>query len=358
MIDDKTIRELGMGAAILSTGGGSFPYLEVLAAHDVLKAGGPVPLIEASSLADEANVALVAMTGAPLPMFERFVDVDHFARPVKVLERHYGLRFDAIMGYEIGSMNGIIPCMIASSLGLPLVDSDTVGRSFPQMNMSNFALTGAPMTPMCMSDIRDNDVIIAEAVSGAWLEAIQRPITTSYGSLAAVATASTGAIVKAHAIHGTYSRAIRVGAGVLARQARHEDPVAALVEEEGGLLLTRGRVVDIERHVTGGFVRGVATIADALDGALLKVDFQNEYSVVTDEAGVVVTVPDLICVFDAIRGEPIGTEALRYAQQVAVVYLPTSPAHLRPEVLPVLGPRGFGYPFDYRAPRPAQRRPA
>lgn len=358
MIDYQTIRELGMGAAILSTGGGSFPYLEVLAARDVLEASGPVRLIEAASLADEANVALVAMTGAPLPMFERFVDVDHFAKPVKVLERHYGLKFDAVMGYEIGSMNGIIPCMVASALGLPLVDSDTVGRSFPQMNMSNFALTGAPMTPLCLSDIRDNDVIITDAVSGDWLEAIQRPITTAYGSLAAVATASTGRIVKNHAIHGTYSRAIAIGAGVLSRQARHEDPVEALVQEQGGLLLCRGRVIDLERYVTGGFVRGVATIAPADGGAPLKVDFQNEYTVVTDAEGVVVTVPDLICVFDAIKGEPIGTEALRYSQQVAVVYLPTALAHLRPEVLPVLGPRGFGYPFDYCAPRPAQRRRA
>lgn len=358
MIDQTTIRDLGMGAAILSTGGGSFPYLEVLAALDVLAARGPVRLIEAGSLADDANVALVCMTGAPLPMFERFVDVEHFSRPVKVLERHYGLRFDAIMGFEIGSMNGIIPCMVAAALGLPLVDSDTVGRSFPQANMSNFALTGAPMTPMCLSDIRANDVIITDAMNGDWVETILRHVTTSYGSLAAMATASTGAIVKRHGIHGTYSRAMQIGAGVRSRQARHEDPVAALVAAEGGMLLARGRVTDLERNVADGFVRGVATVDTQDGGPGLKVHFQNEYTVVTDEAGVVVTVPDLICVFDTIRGEPIGTEALRYAQQVAVVYLPTSPAHLTPQALPILGPRGFGYPFDYCAPRPAQRRPA
>ena len=57
MIDHRTIRDLGMGAAVLSTGGGSFPYLEVLAAQEVLAAHGPVRLVQADSLADDANVA-------------------------------------------------------------------------------------------------------------------------------------------------------------------------------------------------------------------------------------------------------------------------------------------------------------
>ena len=112
---------------VLSAGGGSFPYLEYLGAVELLKHSKAVPLIDSSELADGARIALVAVVGAPLPMFERFVDPDHFVRPVRVLESYLGERFTAVMGFEIGSMNGIIPVMVAAKMGLPLVDADTVG---------------------------------------------------------------------------------------------------------------------------------------------------------------------------------------------------------------------------------------
>ena len=75
--------------------------------------------------------------------------------------------------------------------------------------------------------------------------------------------------------------------------------------------------------------------------------FQNEYSVAEVDGRRVSTVPNLLCVIDSVRGEPIGTEALRYGQQVSLVSLPAMPVHLTPAALAVVGPRGFGYDFDY-----------
>ena len=79
---------LGMGAAVLSAGGGSYPYIEYLGTRELLEDRPPANLVLPETLADDAHVALVAMVGAPLPMFERFVDPAHFARPVGVLARH------------------------------------------------------------------------------------------------------------------------------------------------------------------------------------------------------------------------------------------------------------------------------
>lgn len=347
-IDQDTLLALGMGAAVLSAGGGSFPYLELLVAAEVLRERG-VALLPAAELPDDAHVALVCMAGAPLPMFERFVDADHFARPVLALEALTGRRFDAIMGYEIGSMNGIIPVMIAARTGLPLVDADTMGRSFPQADMSSFALAGVPMTPMVLSDIRANTVVIQDAVDGPWTEKILRVVTTAFGSIAAVASSATGATIKQHGIAGTYSRAIRMGDAILSAQARQVDPITTLIETEGGIEIVRGRIVDIEREATGGFVRGTATIMPA-NGGPVSVHFQNEYAVIARGDELIATVPDLISLHDAQRGEPIGTEALRYAQQVVAISLPPAAMHRTGAALSVLGPRGFGYDFDYCSP--------
>lgn len=347
-IDLDTLRALGMGAAVLSAGGGSFPYLEHLCTARFL-GERTVELRSVDKLPRDARVALVAMVGAPLVMTERFLDADHFVKPVHELEAIEGQPFDAIMGYEIGSMNGVIPVLIAAHTGLPLIDADTVGRSFPQVHMSSFALAGVPMTPMVLCDVRNNSILLRETVDGRWTEDLLRVVTTAFGSVAACATSAPGATVIDHAIPGTYSRAIRIGEAILGAQKQRADVVAALLHAESGIELGRGRIVDIARETTDGFVRGTAKINDAT-GEMVRVDFQNEYAVVMRGGEIISTVPDLICLFDAQRGEPIGTESLRYAQQVAVVSLPPAAAHITPHALAVLGPRGFGYDFNHVSP--------
>lgn len=349
-IDERSVRDLAMGAAVLSAGGGSFPYLEHLATVEVLQRSAPVPLIEPGDLEDGARIGLVAMVGAPLVAVERILDPAHFVRPVRALETYLGSRFDAIMGYEIGSLNAMVPVMVAAQTGLPLVDADTFGRSFPQAQMTSFAIAGISMTPLVVSDIRSNDVIITESISGDWTEHTMRAVTTSFGSIAGICGTCSGATVKKYGIAHTYSRAIRLGASLVAAHIAQKDVVASLLSAEEGVLISRGKVSDIERKVKSGFVSGTAHIAPA-DGTLpVAVHFQNEYSVVTVGGQPVSTVPDLICVLDGVRGDPIGTESLRYSQQVAIVSLPAMAIHCTPAALKVVGPRGFGYDLDHVTP--------
>lgn len=346
LIDASTLRQLAMGAAVLSAGGGSFPYLELLSAQEVLQSHAPVALIPATQLSDNARVALVAMVGAPLALSERLVDAEHFTRPVAALAEHLGVSFDAVMGYEIGSMNSLIPAMVATRLGLPLVDADTLGRSFPEIQMSAFAIAGLDLTPMAASDIRPNDVILTAAANGRWVEGLLRPLATTCGSILAVCGCHSGRQIKEHAHLGSYSRAIRIGASITDAQTRRTDPVAALFNRERGSVLARGKVRDVIRNTTDGFVRGHVELDLGAQG-LSIVHFQNEYTVVEIGGRHRAMVPDLITILDAERGEPLGTEALRYGQQVVLARLPALERHLTPQALAAVGPRAFGYDFDY-----------
>lgn len=349
MIGADRLRALGLGAAVLSAGGGSYPYHEVLHATQLL-GGGAVPLIAAETLADDARVVMVAMVGAPLAMLERLVDVALFAEAAAILARHLGHGFDAVMAGEIGSLNAIIPVMVAARLGVPLVDADTVGRSFPQIDMSNFVITGAALTPIALADIRGNEVIVPQTVSGGWAEALLRCVTTEFGSIAGMASAATGRIVNRHALKGTYTRAIAIGEAILAAQAAHDDVVARLLAHMPGIELARGRVRDVDRSIEGGFVRGEAIVASGDGTAPIRLLFQNEYLVAMRDGAPLSTVPDLLCLFDTVRGEPIGTEALRYGQSVSVVSLPAMAEHLTPAAMAAVGPRAFGYAFDHHTP--------
>jgi DUF917 family protein len=346
LVDASVLRQLAMGAAVLSAGGGSFPYLELLSAQEVLQSHAPVPLIPAMQLPDNARVALVAMVGAPLALSERLVDAEHFARPVAALAKHLGTSFDAVMGYEIGSMNSLIPAMVATRLSLPLVDADTLGRSFPEIQMSAFAIADLDMTPIAASDIRGNDVILTAAASGRWVESLLRPLATACGSILAVCGCHSGRQIGLHAHLGSYSRAIRIGAAILDAQARRTDPVAALFSRERGSILARGKVRDVMRTTTDGFVRGQVEI-DLGAQKTARVHFQNEYTLVDIAGHFLAMVPDLITILDAERGEPLGTEALRYGQHVVLGRLPALERHLTPQALTAVGPRAFGYDFDY-----------
>jgi DUF917 family protein len=58
-------------------------------------------------------------------------------------------------------------------------------------------------------------------------------------------------------------------------------------------------------------------------------------------------VPDLICIVDSETGRAIGTEELRYGLRIDVLSMP-APVLLRSEIaLAAVGPRAFGYDFDF-----------
>jgi DUF917 family protein len=59
--------------------------------------------------------------------------------------------------------------------------------------------------------------------------------------------------------------------------------------------------------------------------------------------------PELICMIDNDSGEAIGTELVRYGQRVTVIALPSPPIFLTPAGLAYVGPRAFGYDFDFRS---------
>jgi len=147
------------------------------------------------------------------------------------------------------------------------------------------------------------------------------------------------------------TKAIGIGHRVRTAQRRHEDPVAAILDEGQGKLLFRGKVVDVARRTTEGFLRGRAVI-DGLDedrGSRLEIAFQNEWVVAWRDGAPLAMSPDLICVLDTVSGEAFGTETIGYGRRVSVVALPAPPVFLTPKGLEHVGPRAFGYDLDFRS---------
>jgi DUF917 family protein len=349
-IERDELEPLATGAWILGTGGGGSPYLSYLNMRRLYAEGTRVSLMDPAHLPDDALVAVVSNMGAPLVGQERLADPAFAAKPVRMMEEYLGRRFTAVMSVEIGGGNAFQPLLVAAMTGLPVVDADAMGRAYPEAQMTSFAIAELPMFPLTLADIRDNEVIVTRAASWKWMERISRKVCTEVGSIAATCKAPrTGAEVKAHGILYTTTQAIRLGREVRRARQAHEDPVAATVTAAQGMLLFRGKVGDVQRRATEGFLRGRVLIEgiDENRGARFEIAFQNEYAIGWRDGQVIVTTPDLICVLDSVSGEAIGTESLRYGQRVSVIALP-APAILRTrEGIAHVGPRAFGHDTDY-----------
>jgi DUF917 family protein len=196
-----------------------------------------------------------------------------------------------------------------------------------------------------MSDIVGN-VVTIRPIDGLWSERLARAVCVAAGSHALMADyILTAARARGAVIEGTVTRALEVGRSTEGTA----EPLPALQRELGAARLITGKLTDVERRTTGGFVRGTATIEGTGDdrGRTLRLELQNENLVAVEDGEVRAMVPDLITVLDTETAAAIQTESLRYGQRVAVLAWPCDPLWRTPKGLETAGPRAFGYDLEY-----------
>ena len=145
------------------------------------------------------------------------------------------------------------------------------GRAFPEAQMTSFAIHDLRMYPLTLVDVRDNAVVVARAASWKWMERLSRTACVAVGSIASTCKAPrTGKEVKECGILYSTSKALRIGEAVRAARRAHRDPIEAVLASEGGLRLFTGKVQDLDRRATEGFLRGTATL-DGLGNYVISV---------------------------------------------------------------------------------------
>jgi uncharacterized protein len=213
--------------------------------------------------------------------------------------------------------------------------------------MITYFIYGLSCFPCAVCDDKGNQIVYPDGVDAHWLERLTRSAAVQMGGHAGCAVAyMTGADAKRTAIDGTLTWARTLGDRVRsARARRDEDVLDGILEATGGRTLFEGKIVDVERRTSDGWVRGRVRLEGG--GRVLEISFQNENLVAWLDGEVIATVPDLICIVNREDGEPITTEILRYGYRVAVVGIPCSPLLRTPEALEVVGPPAFGYDLPY-----------
>jgi DUF917 family protein len=229
---------------------------------------------------------------------------------------------------------------LAAELGLPLVDADGMGRAFPEGPMCSMHVAGLTPAPVFLADDHGN-VVTIEPANGDWYERIVRQMVMAFGgSVPGADFVMTGEVARTATITGTVSLGVRLG------QALAEGGLASLVESSDGYVLATGIVADVERRTTGGFARGVVTLADEGNDPV-TVHVQNENLLVERDGAPLAIVPDLIVLLDDATGRAVPTERVRFGQRLSVLGIPCAPVWRSEAGLTLAGPTAFGYPHDY-----------
>lgn len=348
-LDTQQIEDIAIGSAVLGTGGGGDPYLGKLAAMQSVRRHGPLSLSTLDELPDDLLVISPFAVGSPVPYIERLTITDGILTAFGAMTKFLGREIGGIMSIEIGGANSVVPLAIGRELGLPVIDADGMGRAYPEIQLVTLTLYGQSATPFAIADEHGN-VAILETIDNFWTERIARPIAIEMGAIAGgVGFPITVSDLRKAAVIGTVSHAESIGRAIREARKNHQDPVEAALAAGKGFALFSGRIVDVQRRIEKGWARGEAVIAgvDAHVGHEMVVRFQNENLVAILDGEIVASVPDLICILDTERGEPITTEHLRYGFRVTVAGFPCDAKWRTSAGIDLGGPRHFGYDIDF-----------
>lgn len=408
ILSEYDIDCIAIGAGILGCGGGGSPHLGNLLAKRALREGkimkvvNPVTFLQKSDPNNDL-VAVMAYMGAPVVITEKLVNYETVAA-LKCMKDLYATvdresneyrlandldiqtedgvtfindyttvtrvsnsieirsnvvtkkRIVALMSGEIGGMNALEPLIVGAELGMPILDCDGMGRAFPELQMFCPLIYGTNPCPSALADNKGRCAVALRAETPKQLENYFRKVVIDMGCQGGVVLTSLN---KGEVLHRTVlfsiSRAWRIGNSVLLARKQKNDPIQAVLEDEGGTRLIAGKITDVRRETTGGFNRGFIDITgvESFSEQRLLVEFQNENLIArkyttgnSGKGNILACTPDLITIVDDDTCEPITTEMVRYGMRVSVLVLPIPDIMKTSDALKVVGPQAFGYSND------------
>lgn len=337
--------DLAIGSAILGSGGGGDPRYSYMMARYEMEKKGFVSLINYAELKPDDLIVPIGFMGAPLAEMEKIQNGREFLMLFDVLEETLKKKITVVMPFEIGGINAFCPLLVAAQRGLPVLDADTMGRAFPEAQMSSCHLMGIT-SPGFITDSLDNTAVI-HAKNSLMMEKIGRHITVAMGSSSAFAYfLLNGRQAEKCTVPKSISKAIAIGKAHRKSRENGSDPLDAILTLCKGIYIGTGKIVDIDRAISKGFLKGTVTIQNSHEK--MELGFQNEFLVAKRNEKIVATTPDILILLEEDTGTPITSDSLQFGLKVNLIAIPAPTIWTSQAGLALVGPRHFGYDVDYQ----------
>jgi len=181
-------------------------------------------------------------------------------------------------------------------------------------------------------------------------ERIEKLISAgAYGLSGDAGFMMSGKEMKEVLVPGTLTECYYTGKMIREARVTGKDPVHELVKTLSGWILIKGVVSKKEWEDRVGYYWGNHFIdgTGEFSGNRLKIWFKNENHVAWENGSVIATSPDIISVVDLKTGDSIVNPNLKEEDEVAVIGLKARPEFSNSKGISILGPRYFGFNFDY-----------
>lgn len=366
LISSEDVEDFIRGLTLLGTGGGGRPEAGRAALDPLVRAGKRPSWRSLASLPDDGTYCALSGLGsiAPTePMSDAtrtaagypatMSDEQPMVRALQALQAHTGRVVDGIYPIELGASNSATPLAAAVALGIPMVDCDCAGRAIPEMSQSTVARAGIPFAPAAFADHWGTVLTVSSCHSTLLGERIGKSVSTvtkaadMRAQLARAAFLVDGATLRKFALPGGMTRALALGRAIVAARRSGEDPVLAASTLLGGRVIGHGRLVDKQWETRDGFMFGELRIVCGTAEPDLRIWLKNENHLLWRGDRVLCTSPDLICVVDAVSGEPYTNTNIPQGADVAVLVVPAPDCMRTPQAVEALGPRHYGFDIPY-----------
>lgn len=273
-------------------------------------------------------------------------------RVVELLSEYTGKEVTALVRSEAGGA-AATALLLAADMDIPTLDGGITGRAVPEVQQSIPWINGIASIPTAIVTRWGDEIIIKHAVDEYRVEDIGRAIAVASGGSAVITmTPMSGAQIRQGVIAGNLSEALLYGKTVREARQTGADPIAALIEVAGGYKLFQGIVTRSDDEGARGFnwveaeFRGVGEF----EGHTYRIYVKNENIVGWLDGEVNAISPDYIYNLVPETGESnigVGTGGYSVGEEIVIVGVPAPPQWRSEKGIELIGPRHFGFDFDY-----------
>ena len=362
----KTIEQIEdfiRGLTYFGTGGGGRPEEGIEHLNSCIKDGLEISFINFTEIPDDAWCCSAFGMGSIAPesekkastfgLFEKVLN-NPAVEAIQKLEEYSKVKISVVVPFELGGANTARGMAAGIRVGAVIPDGDFCGRAVPELSQTTVAISGMDITPISICDDWGNIVLIKSVATVGAAEAIGKLISTVTKAPDTTAQCVHAAFLmkakdmKRYLISGTLSKSLKVGEAIRKARVSGQDPIGALVKVSDSTILFKGKVKENNWVNKDGYMIGTHIIEgkDDYKGQRLEVWYKNENHEAKINGKVCAMSPDMIHIVIEETAEPITNTKIVEGLEVVVTATPNV-LYRTKEALKVLGPKHFGFKYDY-----------
>jgi len=334
-LDKKDLENIMLGATFLGAGGGGSKAEGEKLIEKLEENHGKVnvELVKPEEMSSDEYAVMIADIGAPRAFREKDVEIGPEAiNAFEAIEKASylgGKPVEYLMAGELGGFNTIVPMFVAAIKNIPFIDGDGNGRAVPELATGLYPIYDIPPKPLVLANSQGDTMLgyLNDPLDHRGAEIMARQISVGWESLGFLTAFATWPVNKTQILDclapNSISKCEKIGSILQETNNKNyniENLSDKLYEELHIKELFIGKIKNLKTEMESGFDKGKTIISglNEYKNETLEIDFKNENMMAKIGDDIVAMVPDLICLVDIDKIEPLTNADIEKGDKIAV----------------------------------------